>query len=84
MTLSSYTLHTTKKYVTIFPAFKNKTVLVYNGNKFLKLKISEFMISNKLGKYIKTRHKKKLNKTNKKKFTKMMKLADMLGLGSSS
>ena len=53
-----FKLYTKKKYATILPIFRNKTILVYNGKDFIKLKIKNSMIHDKFGKYLKTKRKK--------------------------
>lgn len=53
-----FSLRLKKKNTVILPIFKNKTVLIYNGNNFIKLKIIESMIYKKFGKFIKTKRKK--------------------------
>jgi len=43
------------KESTIYPEFLNKVVEIYNGKKFIKLKITENLIGHKFGEFINTR-----------------------------
>lgn len=51
-----------QKSLIISPDFINKDVFVYNGSKFIKLKVKEEMIGYKFGEFINTRARYKYKK----------------------
>ena len=51
---------------TIIPEFVGHSFLIYNGKKFIPIKISEEMVGHKFGEFALTR-KKPIHKTSKKK-----------------
>ena len=53
------------KNLTILPEYINSIVNIYNGKKFIKLKINEKMIGFKFGEFINTRKKHIYKKKNK-------------------
>jgi len=53
--LKTYHIKTKSRSSTIFPCFLNLTIYVYNGKKYLPLRINKNYIGHKLGEFIYTR-----------------------------
>lgn len=56
---------TKNRNITIFPELVNKSIYVYNGKIYIKIKIVEEMIGHKLGEFSPTRKKFSFRRKNK-------------------
>ena len=62
---SKFKLKTMQKCTRILPVFVNTVWYIYNGQKYIKLKISENMVGYRFGDFILTRKKLKHKKNGK-------------------
>lgn len=70
----SYIIKTKSRSSTVYPCFVNLTIYVYNGKRYIPIKIYKDYIGHKLGEFVITRnftgHKKKSRPTNIKRKVK--------------